>query len=404
MGAVTMDRTSDLGLDEGAVEALLTRAKEEIRDDLLPSCQLALAREGRLALFVALGDATTDNRYVLYSVTKALTAGAIWALMSDGSLDPSMRVAELVPEFATNGKEAVTVEHLLTHTAGFPRAPMHPLEGGDRAERLRRFASWRLDWEPGTQFEYHPSSAHWVLGEVIERVTSASYKDCVKNRLTTPLGLRDFKLGETKDRQENILDVTVVGNPPDGEVLRDLGIKDSDLMLSELGDKQLLRYNEPAVRVVGSPGAGAVATAGDVALYFQALLHDPAGLWNPAVLADGTGNIRVRLPDPYTSVPANRTLGLVLAGDDGKSAFRGFGFDAGPRTFGSPGTGGQVAWADPDSGLSFAYLTNGLDADVVRSARRSISVSTLAAACAPVEPPRPGGPPRPDPPKRTRSR
>jgi CubicO group peptidase (beta-lactamase class C family) len=154
-------------------------------------------------------------------------------------------------------------------------------------------------------------------------------------------------------------------------------------MLAELGAEQLLRYNEPAVREVGVPGAGAVATAADVALYFQSLLSDRAGVWDPAVLADGTGNVRVRLPDPYIGVPANRTLGLVVAGDDGRSAFRGFGFEAGPRTFGSPGTGGQVAWADPDTGLSFCYLTNGLDADVVRAARRSISLSTLAAACVP---------------------
>jgi CubicO group peptidase (beta-lactamase class C family) len=380
---MTMDRTKELNLDQRGVEALLARAEEEIREGHLPSCQLALARHGRLALFVALGDATTENRYVVYSVTKALTAGAVWALMSDGSLDPATRVSDLIPEFATNEKEAVTVEHLLTHTAGFPRAPMHPLEGGDRTERLRRFASWRLDWEPGTQFEYHPSSAHWVLGEVIERVGGVPYKAFLDQRVTSPLGLSEFRLGESKDQQENILDVSVVGNPPGGQVFEELGIANAEVMLSELGAEQLTRYNQPEVREVGSPGAGAVATAADVALYFQALLRNPNGLWDPAILADGTGTIRIRLPDPYTGVPANRTLGLVVAGDDGKSAFRGFGFDAGPRTFGSPGTGGQVAWADPDSGLSFAYLTNGLDADVIRAARRSISVSTLAAACAP---------------------
>jgi CubicO group peptidase (beta-lactamase class C family) len=104
-------------------------------------------------------------------------------------------------------------------------------------------------------------------------------------------------------------------------------------------------------------------------------------LWDPSVLAEGTSHVRNRLPDPFTRVPANRTLGLVMAGDDGLAAFRGFGHDAGPRTFGSPGVGGQVAWADPDTGLSFCYLTNGLDADVVRAARRAITLSSLASAC-----------------------
>ena len=378
---MTTDQTEDLGLHPEAVDALLARADEEIREGHLPSCQLALARHGEVALFVALGRATTDGRYVVYSVTKAITAGATWVVLGDGSLTPSTRVVDVIPEFGTNGKEAVTLEHLLTHTAGFPRAPMHPLEGGDRGERIRRFRSWRLDWPPGSAFEYHPSSAHWVVAELVERVTGGNLKDVVAQRLVSPLGLSRLTLGAGGPDQGDVLNVEMVGEAVSEQTLREVGIVNPNLMLAELGSEQLLRYNEPAVREVGAPGAGAVATAADVALYFQALLRDKAGVWDPDVLADGTGHVRVRLPDPYTGVPANRTLGLVVAGDDGRSAFRGFGFEAGPRTFGSPGTGGQVAWADPDTGLSFSYLTNGLDADVVRAARRSISLSTLAAAC-----------------------
>jgi CubicO group peptidase (beta-lactamase class C family) len=380
---VTTDHAHDVGLDEGAVEALLTRAGEEVRDGLLPSCQLALARHGAVAVFAALGEATTDNRYVIYSVTKAISAGAAWVLLGDGRLAPTTPVVDVIPEFGTNGKEAVTLEHLLTHTAGFPRAPMHPLEGGDREDRIRRFRSWRLDWPPGSAFEYHPSSAHWVVAEMVERTTGGDFRDWVVDNVISPLGLRRLTLGVRERDHGDVLNVEMVGEAITEESLREVGIENPNLMLAELGAEQLLRYNEPAVREVGVPGAGAVATAADVALYFQSLLSDRAGVWDPAVLADGTGNVRVRLPDPYIGVPANRTLGLVVAGDDGRSAFRGFGFEAGPRTFGSPGTGGQVAWADPDTGLSFCYLTNGLDADVVRAARRSISLSTLAAACVP---------------------
>jgi CubicO group peptidase (beta-lactamase class C family) len=379
---MTVERANDLGLDGVAVEALVARAEKEIRQGLLPSCQLALAREGRVGLFVTLGDATADNRYVIYSVTKAVTASGVWILLGDGALSPFTRVVDLVPEFGTHGKEEVTVEHLLTHTAGFPRAPMHPLEGATREGRLARFAQWHLDWPPGKAYEYHPSSAHWVLAEVIERVTGGRCQDFVNERVISPLGLRTLRLGVGRPEQDDILNVEIVGEPVDDQALRDVGIENPNLMLAEVGAEQLLRYNEPDVREVGAPGAGAVATAADVAVFFQALLRNPAQVWDPSVLADGTGNVRVTLPDPYTGVPANRTLGLVVAGDDGRSAFRGFGFDAGPRAFGSPGVGGQVAWADPDTGLSFCYLTNGLDADVVRAARRGISLSTLATSAA----------------------
>ena len=71
-----------------------------------------------------------------------------------------------------------------------------------------------------------------------------------------------------------------------------------------------------------------------------------------------------------------------MAGDDGKAAFRGFGRAVSPRAFGHNGAGGQVAWADPDNGLSFCYLTNGLDANVLRQGRRGTSLSSKAASTA----------------------
>jgi len=81
-------------------------------------------------------------------------------------------------------------------------------------------------------------------------------------------------------------------------------------------------------------------------------------------------------------VPANRGLGVVIAGDDGKAPFRGFGHTQGPRTFGHNGAAGQICWADPDSGLSFSYLTNGNDVHMLRQARRTIGISSRAAVCA----------------------
>ncbi|HYU57687.1 MAG TPA: serine hydrolase domain-containing protein [Actinomycetota bacterium] len=144
------------GMAPAAVEALRERARRDVEDGILPSCQIALAVDGRVALFETFGRDRRDPRYQVYSVTKALVAGAVWILLGEGRLATDTRVAEVIPGFGTNGKDAVRVEHLLTHTAGFPRAPMRPLEGADRERRMARFPEWRLDWEPGTRFEYHP--------------------------------------------------------------------------------------------------------------------------------------------------------------------------------------------------------------------------------------------------------
>ena len=98
------------------------------------------------------------------------------------------------------------------------------------------------------------------------------------------------------------------------------------------------------------------------------------------MLADGTTKVRTDFPDPIRGNPAHRSLGLMIAGDPPDALLRGFGHGQSPRTFGHDGAGGQIAWADPDTGVSFCYLTNGLDADVIREARRKIGISSRAAA------------------------
>ena len=91
--------------------------------------------------------------------------------------------------------------------------------------------------------------------------------------------------------------------------------------------------------------------------------------------------VRNTKPERWTGVTANRGLGVVIAGDDGKANLRGFGHTQSPGTFGHNGAGGQIAWADPESGISFAYLTNGLDAHILRQGRRGIGLSSRAAIC-----------------------
>jgi CubicO group peptidase (beta-lactamase class C family) len=142
-----------------------------------------------------------------------------------------------------------------------------------------------------------------------------------------------------------------------------------------------MNLNEPQIRAVGVPGGGAVSDAADVVRFYQALLHDNAGIWKSEVLEDAKTNVRNRFPD-YLGTPANRTLGLVLAGDDGRSNYRGMGRTVSPGTFGHNGAGGQIAWADPATGLSFCYLTDALDQNPIREARRTTAIASRAAVCA----------------------
>jgi CubicO group peptidase (beta-lactamase class C family) len=367
-------------IDDSKVHVLLERARREVDEGLVPSCQLALALDGDVVVDQCFGDANVDTRYVIFSCTKGIVAGAVWMAFADGTLAPEQKVADVIPAFGTNGKDVVTVEQLLLHTSGFPRAPMGPGIWGDRQKRLDRYSEWRLNWEPGTRMEYHPTSAHWVLGDLVEQASGQDYRQFVADRITGPLGLEGMALGVPLDDQDGIATLVAAGEPPDpDEVERLFGVR--EIPLGEVTEEVLLGFNAPAARAVGVPGGGGVARASDVALYYQALLHNPGGLWNADILDDGTSVVRNTFPDPLIGmVPANRTRGMVVAGDDGKSAFRGFGRTVSGRAFGHMGAGGQVAWADPETGLSFSYLTNGLDANMLRSGRRGTSLSSKAAA------------------------
>lgn len=370
-----------LGIDAGRLDELRTRVRRDVDDSLLPSCQFAVARNGKLAAFETVGAADPDTRYVIFSATKAFVASAVWLLIGDGSLDIDRRVADYIPEFATNGKDVVTVEQVMLHTSGFPRAPLGPPAWADRDRRLEAFAKWRLNWEPGTAHEYHPTSAHWVLAELVERISGRDYRDFVHERVAGALGLPRV-VGIPPDEQDNIAELSLCGEPASPEELEAIfGVP--ELPVTEVTDDALLSFNRSDVRAVGVPGGGGVSTAATVALFYQALLHNPDGLWDPDVLADATGRVRNTFPDLLAlGAPANRALGVVVAGDDGNANRRGFGHTQSPRTFGHNGAGGQIAWADPESGLSFCYVTNGRDRNPIREGRRSIGISSRAAVCA----------------------
>jgi CubicO group peptidase (beta-lactamase class C family) len=364
-------------LNAKAVAELLSRAQREVDEGLLPSCQVALAVDGELAVFETFGEATNDTRYIVYSATKAFVAGAMWALIGDGLVDPAHLVTHYIPEFGTNGKDVITLEQVMLHTSGFPTGPLHPLDGDTSAGRTAAFAKWRLNWEPGTRFEYHPSAAHWVLAEIIERVTGADYGDVVEQRVTTPAGLERV----LRHVPHSAAHLSVVGQPPTAEdMMAAFGI--AEYPVGEVTHEALLGFNDPAVQQIGMPGGGGVMRACDLAMYYQAILHNPGEMWRPDVLADVTTNVRNHLPDPVLGHPANRTLGLIQAGGDGKSNLRGMGRTVSPGTIGHNGAAGQLAWGDPKSGISFGYCTNGIDAHMIREHRRTTALASLAGVCA----------------------
>lgn len=347
----------------------------------LPAAQVAVAREGELVVFEGIGEATRSTRLLVWSITKTFVAAVVWQLVGERRASFDERVASYLPDFGSNGKDMVTLEQVLLHTAGFPHAPLGPTRWGSSESRRQAFARWRLNWEPGTRFEYHQLSAGWVLAELIEEIDGGDYRRSLSSRITDPLGLSTFALGVPEDAQEGIAPVVVTGESAvDADYL---AAGWDPLPPPELTPHGALVMNTPAALAIGIPGAGGVGTAADVALFYQALLHNPDGLWADDVLRDGTGVVRNTFPDPGRwGEAANRTRGVVVRGDDEPycSLRHHFGRGTSPRTFGHDGAGGQVAWADPESGISFCFLTSGYDANRVQEMLRNQDLSAAAAA------------------------
>jgi CubicO group peptidase (beta-lactamase class C family) len=369
------------GLSLDKVEQLLTRAAKEVDDGLLPAAQIALAKDNKVILSASFGDAQDNSLTCIFSATKAITSSAAWLLMQEGKLNEEELVVDIIPEFATNGKDHVTVGQLFAHTAGFPSAPFAPLDWDDKEARISRFSRWRLNWPAGSKFEYHASSSMWVIAEIVERRSGMGYREFVRTRVINALGLEDIYVGLPEAENARALPCSYVGDALTSDDYVKMGMPVPPE--TEVTEAVILAFNRPEIRAVGVPGGGGFATASALALFYQALLHggnDKATLWSQSTLTDARRIRSGDFTDALFKKSANRALGLIVSGDDSRR-FRGFGRSNSSLAFGHNGAGGQLAWADPKTGLSLAYVTPGHDRNGIRQGSRGVAIGTLAAQC-----------------------
>ena len=305
-----------LGLDPKPLARLRELITAHIAEGRYPAAQIAVARHGKLGLVWTLGDARLDPQrvaacdetlWLLFSNTKVITACAVWLLVERGALAFTDKVADHVPGFEANGKGDISVIQLLSHQGGFPNAEV-PKAAWEDHELLRRsVCGFTLEWTPGSRVFYHRGAAHWVAAVLIEALTKTDYRAFIRENVAEPLGLGDDLFVGLPDR--------VHGRAVD--------------------------MHEP------SP--------------------DGARLLSPRTIAYVTRNYTGDRVDGYMGMPMHRGLGPHLRGTT--ETIRGLGSLASPRTFGHGGVGSSYCWGDPDSGVSFAYLTNSRVPDPWHSAR-----------------------------------
>ena len=153
----------ELGFDVPALSRLRQLIASHIADGRYPGAQIALARHGRLALFESFGQTSLEPAaaagaqalWLLFSNTKVITAAGIWALVEDGALRFSDRIAGHMPDFALHGKGDITLAQVISHRAGYPSQAVSSKAWTDHAQMCREVCDFTLEWTPGSRLHYH---------------------------------------------------------------------------------------------------------------------------------------------------------------------------------------------------------------------------------------------------------
>lgn len=342
---------ASLGFRPEQIDRLTALIERHIAEGRYPGCQIALARHGKLGLFKSFGNAATepkprpaadDTLWLLYSNTKVVTAVALWALAERGLFSFSDRIADHVPEFARNAKGNITVLQVITHQAGYPNAIVGPDAWADHKRLREVVCDFPLEWSPGSKVHYHGQTAHWTLGVLIEALTGKDFRDVIRETVSEKLGLgRELYVGLPESEFGRAADMH--------EPLPNGG-----------GSRPLADNNTVAWRKSGGPGSAGYATARAMAALYQMMLNggELAGrrIVSPRLLQYAIRNHTGDRVDEFMGMPMHRGLGPHLRGTTDN--VRGLGGFASPRTFGHGGVGTSYCWGDPDSGVSFAYITN----------------------------------------------
>jgi len=386
-----------LGLRASSLQPLYDAIQDHIAKGRYPGCQIALAWQGRLLVERSFGmarlgrsaraesdplrapdaqgaddqalEAQADHLWLLYSNTKVLMATALWKLAETGRLRFADPVADYLPDFARHGKGDITIYHLITHQAGFPNAEVPASMWHDMAQVAAFYADVVPDWPAGSRVHYHGLSAHWVLALIIESVTGMRFQDAVRRLVLEPLGLAEDLLMGISEKHIDRMAFLYEPDPSQPSSLR---------LRSESTSQTWQR--------TGVPGGGAYGTARGMAALYQMMLM--GGCLNgqqwisPRTLAYAIRNHTGDRVDQFMGMPMHRGLGPHLRGYS--LSMRGLGDIAPPEAFGHGGVGTSYCWADPTSGVSFAYLTNARIPEPWHSWRLNQIANLVHAAIRPI--------------------
>ncbi|MFE9096582.1 serine hydrolase domain-containing protein [Streptomyces sp. NPDC007264] len=320
---------------------------------------------------------------IVRSATKGVAAAVLLMLAERGELDLDAPVGHYWPEFKAHGKERALVRHVLAHRAGVPALdrPLTPAEAADPDHAARVVAAQAPAWEPGTDHGYHAQTYGWLTGELVRRVTGRSIGAWIADGIAGPLGL-DLWLGLPEAQAHRVGRVGPLGTPAQDGTLR---VRPKRAVAEAYADPGSLTRrafaaitplpdeNDPAYRAAVLPASNGIATAESLARFYAALSGEVDGvrLVAPRTLEEARAEASAG-PDRVLVVTTRFGLGYMLHGSASPLL--------GPGSFGHPGRGGSLGFADPGSGIAFGYVTNGFRTSVTADPRAQALVRAVRAS------------------------
>ena len=350
---------------------------------------VVVTREGEPVVDLWAGEADPSGRawerdtiVNVYSTTKTMAALCVLMLADRGELDLAAPVARYWPEFAKNGKEAITISHVMSHAAGLSGFDP-PLESVDTlydwdacVDRLSAQTPW---WEPGSVSGYHAITQGYLQGEVVRRITGDTIGAFFRREVAEPLGA-DFHIGLPASEDARVAELV-----PPSRGLGDSadGAPPPDSVAARTFAGAVLTAKEPRTREwrgAEIPAAGGTGNARSVGRIHSALAC--GGEVDGVRLLSEAGVARI-LEEQIRGVDLVMGTPLIFG--------NGFGLNnpkapmsPNERAFYWGGWGGSLAIIDLDARATISYVMNRMEADLLgdpRGARvAGAAFGALAAA------------------------
>jgi CubicO group peptidase (beta-lactamase class C family) len=277
--------------------------------------------------------ASGDAMFLLGSISKPINVTAVMALFDQGKFQLDDRVKMFLPAFTGDGRDDVTIRHLLTHVSGLPDQVANNNKLRKEHASLTEFAAQairtRLDFAPGAKYQYS-SMGILLAARIAEHISGSDILTLVDCKVFQPLSMKHSAQGLGGFKLEEMVSCQMEGAAPE----------------SGSGDPQARDWdwNSPYWRKLGAPWGGTHASAPDVAMFLGEFMGARGRVIKPE-----TARLMIKNHNPEGFTP--RGLGFGVGKESGSPG-------CSEQTFGHTGSTGTLCWADPASETICVVLTS----------------------------------------------